>query len=66
MHVSVSHAALDRSRFLLRSRRFCLSSQVKSRMQNQLRVEGQPLKYNLAIPSLITVLSEEGAQALYK
>lgn len=35
-------------------------------MQNQLRVDGQPLKYNLTIPSLITVLSEEGAQALYK
>ena len=35
-------------------------------MQNQLRVEGEVLKYNWTIPSLVTVLNEEGGAALYK
>eukprot|EP00752_Nemacystus_decipiens_P003973 g3639.t1 len=39
---------------------------VKSRMQNQLRVEGQIPKYRRTIPSLITVASEEGVAAVYK
>lgn len=40
--------------------------QVKSRMQNQLQVEGQTPKYRHTIPSLITVTSEEGLAAVYK
>ncbi|CAN0364230.1 unnamed protein product [Ascophyllum nodosum] len=39
---------------------------VKSRMQNQVRVEGLPLKYNYAIPSLMTIFKEEGFGAVYK
>jgi len=39
---------------------------VKSRMQNQKHVPGQPLKYNWTFPSLITVYREEGLRALYK
>jgi len=37
---------------------------VKSRMQNQKK--GGTLKYNWAMPSLVTVLREEGFRALYK
>lgn len=40
--------------------------QVKSRMQNQLDVPGQRPKYNFAIPSLVTVVAEEGLPAVYK
>lgn len=40
--------------------------QVKSRMQNQLKVEGKANKYNRTIPSLATVVSEEGLAAVYK
>lgn len=40
--------------------------QVKSRMQNQLKVEGQIPKYKHTVPSLITVISEEGLAAVYK
>ncbi|CAM9167118.1 unnamed protein product [Choristocarpus tenellus] len=39
---------------------------VKSRMQVQERVEGKPLKYNWTLPSLTTVIKEEGLQAAYK
>ncbi|CAN0267679.1 unnamed protein product [Pylaiella littoralis] len=39
---------------------------VKSRMQNQLEVEGQNPKYKHTIPSLITITSEEGLAAVYK
>ncbi|CAM9879512.1 unnamed protein product [Ectocarpus sp. 13 AM-2016] len=39
---------------------------VKSRMQNQLKVEGQVPKYKHTIPSLITVVGEEGLAAVYK
>ncbi|CAM9654047.1 unnamed protein product [Ectocarpus sp. 4 AP-2014] len=39
---------------------------VKSRMQNQLKVEGQVPKYKYTIPSLITVVGEEGLAAVYK
>lgn len=40
--------------------------QVKSRMQNQLKIEGQVQKYNYALPSLVTVASDEGVAAIYK
>lgn len=39
---------------------------VKSRIQNQQRIPGQPLKYNWALPSIYTVAREEGLLALYK
>lgn len=39
---------------------------VKSRIQNTPRVPGQVPKYNWAFPSVLTVLREEGAGALYK
>lgn len=39
---------------------------VKSRIQNTPRVPGQLPKYNWAWPSVLTVLREEGAGALYK
>ncbi|CAM9715435.1 unnamed protein product [Sphacelaria rigidula] len=39
---------------------------VKSRMQNQLKVEGELPKYRYSVPSLITVASEEGIGAVYK
>eukprot|EP00904_Undaria_pinnatifida_P010595 jgi/Undpi1/6666/HiC_scaffold_20.g09145.m1 len=39
---------------------------VKSRMQNQLKVKGQELKYRHTIPSLFTVTREEGFKAVYK
>lgn len=41
-------------------------AQVKSRMQNQLKVEGQTPKYNYTIPSLAMVVREEGLGAVYK
>jgi solute carrier family 25 2-oxodicarboxylate transporter 21 len=37
---------------------------VKSRMQNQL--PGAAVKYSYVLPSLVTVLREEGPAALYK
>lgn len=43
-----------------------MGTQVKSRMQNQLEVEGQNPKYKHTIPSLITITSEEGLAAVYK
>ncbi|CAM9493488.1 unnamed protein product [Discosporangium mesarthrocarpum] len=39
---------------------------VKSRMQVQPRVEGQVPKYNWTVPSLATVINEEGMGAAYK
>jgi solute carrier family 25 2-oxodicarboxylate transporter 21 len=39
---------------------------VKSRMQNQLKEEGGSLKYKWTLPSLTTILNEEGWGALYK
>ncbi|RDA85729.1 hypothetical protein CP532_5948 [Ophiocordyceps camponoti-leonardi (nom. inval.)] len=39
---------------------------VKSRIQNTPRVAGTSPKYNWAWPSVLTVLKEEGAAALYK
>lgn len=39
---------------------------VKSRMQNQKYLPGQPLKYKWTFPALITVYREEGVRALYK
>ena len=45
---------------------YLFNPQVKSRMQNQLRVDGQILKYRYTVPSLITVTGEEGLAAVYK
>lgn len=39
---------------------------VKTRVQNQVKVPGQQLKYNWAIPALVTVYKEEGPKALVK
>eukprot|EP00611_Tribonema_gayanum_P002178 TRINITY_DN1158_c2_g1_i1.p1 TRINITY_DN1158_c2_g1~~TRINITY_DN1158_c2_g1_i1.p1 ORF type:complete len:316 (-),score=120.56 TRINITY_DN1158_c2_g1_i1:158-1057(-) len=39
---------------------------VKSRMQNQLVIEGQAPKYQWTLPSMGAVYSEEGLNALYK
>jgi solute carrier family 25 2-oxodicarboxylate transporter 21 len=38
----------------------------KSRMQNQLKLPGKPLKYVWTLPSLATIISEEGFGAIYK
>ncbi|CAM9928941.1 unnamed protein product [Hapterophycus canaliculatus] len=40
--------------------------QIKSRMQMQSNVEGQTPKYNYTVPSLVTVIREEGLAAVYK
>jgi solute carrier family 25 2-oxodicarboxylate transporter 21 len=39
---------------------------VKSRIQGALPVPGVALKYNWTYPSLVLILREEGAAALYK
>jgi solute carrier family 25 2-oxodicarboxylate transporter 21 len=39
---------------------------VKSRIQNQIVVAGQTPKYVWTLPSLVTVISEEGVAAAYK
>ncbi len=39
---------------------------VKSRMQNQLKVSGEVMKYNWTLPSLKLVIQEEGIAAAYK
>jgi solute carrier family 25 2-oxodicarboxylate transporter 21 len=39
---------------------------VKSRFQSQLVIPGQKIKYNYAIPSLITIYKEEGFFSCYK
>lgn len=39
---------------------------VKSRIQNSPKIKGQTPRYNWAWPALRTVVTEEGARALYK